>query len=87
MTDNPQEYLVLRIDYKKHTLELIKHQDHHYHIYLNGVHTDAVFPRHIDFHKNMKRYKIYKNIIYGKSGYNKEKITKFFMKIIPENFL
>ena len=87
MTDNPQEYLAYTIEYTKHTFELIKHQDHHYHIYLNGVHTDAVFPRHRDFYQDMKYYKVYDQIIWGKSMHNRKIITKFFMNVIPEHFL
>lgn len=88
MESNPQEHLALTLENKSgNVLEFIRHQDHNYWIYYNGVLTDARYPRHEKFHKNMKRIKIYNNIWYGQSKYNRKKLRRFFMELIPEHFL
>ena len=87
MEDNPQEHLEHSIIYGDNCIEFIKHQDHHFWIYFNGAKTDAIIPRHLDFHKRMKVVKIYKKIWYGKSIHNKKRITSFFADVIPEHFL
>ena len=87
MNEHPQEELKLTITNDKDTIEFIQHQDHNYWLYFNGVMTDTCYPRHENFNKNMKRFKLFKRLWYGKSNYNKTRITDFFKEIIPEEFL
>lgn len=87
MESNPQDYLALTLKNDTCTIEFIKHQDLHYWIYFNGVMTDAMFPRHLNFNTYMKPYQIYDNLWFGKSKYNEKKVKKFFMNLIPEHFL
>ena len=82
-----QEHLHLTIESKKYTLEFIKHSGYYYYIYINGSLTDVTYPSHQGMTKRMKRYKIFKNLTYGKSEYNKKIIKSVFMEIIPEYFL
>lgn len=82
-----QEQLDLTLTGAGYTLEFIRHSDHHHHIYINGQKSDVIFPRHEEFFKNMRRYKIFKRLIFGQSKYNKEIVKKVFMDIVPEEFL
>ena len=85
--ENPQEYNALELTYEDNSLEFIRHQDLHYWVYYNGVKTDARFPRHENFNKNMGHYEMFQKIWFGQSTYNKRVITKFFQNIVPEEFL
>jgi hypothetical protein len=87
MNDNPQAELILSIDNGKDTVEFIRHQDHHFWVYFNGLMTDTYYPRHDDFDKNINHIKIFRNLWFGKSLYNKTKITNFFIELVPEEFL
>jgi len=89
--DNDQEKYGLCIRVKiqgvEYVLELIGHRDYHYWVYINGNLTDVRYPRHKEFNKNMRRYKIYQNLTFGLNVYNKEIVTKIFKEVTPENFL
>ena len=87
MEGNPQEHLAHTIENDTDTLEFIRHQDLHYWIYINGQMTDARFPRHLNLRESIRENKLYINISYGESQYNKKKITNFFKIITPEYFL
>ena len=87
MNENPQEELKLSIENGKDTIEFIEHQDHHLWLYFNGMKTDTYYPRHQEFNKRMKRFKIFKRLWFGKSLYNTTKIEDFFKELVPEEFL
>ena len=82
-----QELLYMTIKNSKDVIEFIKHNDNHYWVYYNGQQTDTMFPRSLSFNKNDKPYEIFKELWFGKSLYNKEKITNFFKDLEPEEFL
>ena len=84
--ENPQENLVRTISYKKNTIEFIKHQDHHLYLYFNGQKLDVIHPRSCDLYSQTTA-ELYKDLVFGKSRFNKSRVQGFFQKVIPEYFL
>jgi len=85
--ENPQVKLIKSISYKKDTVEFIKHQDYHLYLYFNGQKLDVIHPRSCDLYQDTSVVEIYKDLIFGKSRFNKSKVQGFFQKVIPEHFL
>lgn len=87
--ENPQEYLNRTLESNGDVIEFITHQDGDKWIYFNGSKTDVKFPldkKNKNF-KRMRPYNIYKHLRYGVSEYNKKRIKRFFMNLVPEEFL
>jgi len=82
-----QVKLIKSISYKKDTIEFIKHKDHHLYLYLNGQKLDVIHPRSCDLYQDTSVVDIYKDLIFGKSRFNKSRVQDFFQKVIPEHFL
>lgn len=92
---NHQVALISTIVYGKKTLEIIRHEDLHYYIYINGCKSDVKFYRSvfncgggIEQMKTLEGiYGLKDYIGYGMSKYNKNIIEGIFRKAFAEDYI
>lgn len=77
-------------------VEFIKHDDFNVYVYINGMLTDILLHRHLDLEilrgyvdevSEEELHNIYTLLIFGKSRYNKNRISKLFAEYAPQYFV